>query len=72
MKKLSIFLAALLTGTAVASAEDWHITVNVTGAEFIKEAFITDSYYSGTRTPVTFTEGEILSQSQKSATCTSQ
>ncbi len=58
MKKLSILLAALLTGTAVASAEDWHITVNVTGAEFIKEAFITDSYYSGTRTPVTFTEGE--------------
>lgn len=58
MKKLSILLASLAACSAVASAEDWHITVNVTGAEFIKEAFITDSYYSGTRTPVTFTEGE--------------
>lgn len=57
MKHLFTCLVALLAGTAAATAEDWHITVNVTGADLIKEAFITSSFNSGERTPVTFQEG---------------
>lgn len=56
MKKLNLLLLALVA--TVSTAWAWELKLDVKGAQYVAEAFKTESFYSDQRTDLNLTDGE--------------